>query len=67
VRTTITVAYALMAAWLLISSIARIAIQVTGGQRLDALPFVGCSLALLAIGLLVVLGAQHRRRTAGRR
>jgi hypothetical protein len=64
-RTTITFVYAAMALWLIISSAARISIQLSRGQDLDALPFVGGSLGLLALVLLLPAYEDRRRRSRG--
>ena len=52
-KATIVVVYAAMAAWLLISSAARIAIQLQSGISIDALPFVSGAIGILAIVILV--------------
>lgn len=52
-KATIVVVYAAMAIWLLISSAARIAIQLRSGIAVDALPFVSGGIGILAIVLLV--------------
>jgi hypothetical protein len=64
VRATIVVVYVVMAVWLLIASAARIAIQLSAGQDLDALPFIGGALGLLALVLL--LPAWEDRKTRQR-
>lgn len=52
-KATIVVVYAAMAVWLLISSAARIAIQLRSGIAVDVLPFVSGGIGILAIVLLV--------------
>jgi hypothetical protein len=52
-RAAIVLVYIVMAAWLMLASVARIAIQLASGQSLDPLPFIGGGLGLLALVLLL--------------
>lgn len=52
-RVAILIVYIVMAGWLMLASVARIAIQLSSGQNLDPLPFVGGGLGLLALLLLL--------------
>lgn len=52
-RAAILIVYIVMAGWLMLASVARIAIQLSSGQNLDPLPFVGGGLGLLALLLLL--------------
>lgn len=52
-RAMITFFYVVMGAWLIFASGARIAIQLSAGQSLDALPFIGGVIGLIALVLLV--------------
>jgi hypothetical protein len=52
-KATIVLVYVVMAAWLLISAATRIAIQLSSGAALDALPFISGALGILAIVLLL--------------
>lgn len=61
-RSAMTVVYAVMAAWLILSAFARIAIQLGAGQDLDALPFVSGSIGLVALILLLPAYEDRRRR-----
>ena len=61
-RTTIVVIYVAMAVWLLFAAAARIAIQLAAGQDLDALPFIGGAIGLLALVLLLPAYEDRRKR-----
>jgi len=61
-RAALTVVYVVMAVWLLIAGMARIAIQLALGQDLDALPFVGGGIGLFALVLLLPAWEDRRRR-----
>lgn len=52
-RSVITIVYVVMVAYLLLSSAIRLALQLSSGQRLDPLPFVGGVLGLAALALLL--------------
>ena len=52
-KATIVLVYVVMALWLLISAATRIAIQLSSGVSLDALPFISGALGILAILLLL--------------
>ena len=52
-KTAIVFVYVAMALWLLMAGAARIAIQLSAGTDLDALPFVGGGIGLLALVLLL--------------
>lgn len=56
------VVYVTMAAWLLIASALRIAIQLGSGLPLDPLPFIGGGLGLLALVALVPGYEEWRER-----
>lgn len=62
-RAAILIVYIVMAGWLMLASVARIAIQLSSGQDLDPLPFVGGALGLLA--LLLLLPAWEDRNNPG--
>jgi hypothetical protein len=63
-RSLVVVVYVVMAVWLMLAGAARIAIQLAAGQRLDALPFIGSGLGLLALILLLPAyeDRKHRRQ-----
>lgn len=52
-RAMITFFYVVMGAWLIFASGARIAIHLSAGQSLDALPFIGGVIGLIALVMLV--------------
>ncbi len=52
-KAVFVLAYVAMAVWLMIASAARIVIQLGQGVDLDALPFIGGALGLLALVLLL--------------
>lgn len=54
-----------MAIWLLFAGAARIAIQLAAGQDLDALPFVGGAIGLVALVLLLPAYEDRRKRNRG--
>ena len=60
-RTTIVIVYVGMAVWLLLASVARIAIQLGTGQDLDPLPFIGGAIGLVALVLLLPAYEDRRR------
>lgn len=62
-RAAILIVYIVMAGWLMLASVARIAIQLSSGQNLDPLPFIGGALGLLA--LLLLLPAWEDRDHSG--
>jgi hypothetical protein len=62
VRPLILILYVAMAVWLLVGAGARVVLQVTRGQPVDALPFVSVPIAVVAIGLLLIARADARRR-----
>ena len=49
----IIIVYTVMAVWLLLASAVRIALQLGAGSPLDPLPFIGGSLGLVALVLLL--------------
>jgi hypothetical protein len=61
-RSALVVLYVAMALWLLFAGFARIAIQLAAGQDLDALPFVGGALGLVALVLLLPAYEDRRKR-----
>ena len=61
-RTALFVVYIAMALWLLFAAAARIALQLAAGQSLDALPFVGGAIGLIALVLLLPAWEDRRRR-----
>ncbi len=61
-RSAIVVVYVAMAVWLVFAAFARIAIQLAEGQDLDALPFIGGGIGLLAIVLLLPAYEDRRKR-----
>ncbi|MGT2426670.1 hypothetical protein [Amnibacterium kyonggiense] len=61
-KTTIVVVYVGMAVWLLFAGAARIAIQLRAGQDLDALPFIGGGIGLVALVLLLPAYEDRRRQ-----
>ncbi|GAA2754162.1 hypothetical protein [Amnibacterium kyonggiense] len=61
-RTTIVVVYVGMAVWLLFAAAVRIALQLRAGQDLDALPFIGGAIGLVALVLLLPAYEDRRRR-----
>lgn len=61
-RTAIVVVYVAMAIWLLFAAAARIAIQLAAGQDLDALPFIGGGIGLVALVLLLPAYEDRRKR-----
>jgi hypothetical protein len=61
-RTAITVGYVAMAIWLLFAAVARISIQLAAGQDLDALPFIGGGIGLVALVLLLPAYEDRKRR-----
>jgi uncharacterized membrane protein HdeD (DUF308 family) len=62
-RAAILLLYVVMAGWLMLAGVARIAIQLSSGQNLDALPFVGGGIGLLALVLLLPAWDDRRNRT----
>jgi len=54
--------YVIMAVWLLLAAVARIALQVAGGLDLDPLPFITGGIGLL--GLLALVPAREQYRQA---
>jgi hypothetical protein len=61
-RSAIVVVYVAMGIWLVFAAFARIAIQLAAGQDLDALPFIGGGIGLLALVLLLPAYEDRRRR-----
>jgi len=66
-RAAIVLVYVVMAGWLMLAGVARIAIQLSSGQDLDALPFVGGGLGLLALVLLLPAYDDRKHRAEERR
>jgi hypothetical protein len=64
VRTAIVFVYVVMTLWLMISAVARIAIQLAAGQDLDPLPFISGGLGL--VGLILLLPAYEDWRSRSR-
>jgi hypothetical protein len=62
VRAALFVVYVAMALWLLFAAAARIAIQLAAGQSLDALPFIGGTIGLVALVLLLPAWEDRRKR-----
>jgi uncharacterized membrane protein HdeD (DUF308 family) len=62
VRTALFVIYIAMAIWLLLAGAVRIAIQLAAGQNLDALPFIGGGIGLVALVLLLPAWEDRRKR-----
>ena len=61
-RTALFVIYVAMAIWLLFAGAVRIAIQLAAGQNLDALPFIGGAIGLVALVLLLPAWEDRRKR-----
>jgi hypothetical protein len=61
-RAAILLLYVVMAAWLMLAGVARIAIQLSSGLSLDALPFIGGGIGLLALVLLLPAWDDRRGR-----
>ncbi|MGN6445858.1 hypothetical protein [Amnibacterium sp.] len=61
-RATITVVYVAMAVYLLLGGAGRIVIQLSAGQDLDAIPFIGGAMGLVALVLLLPAYEDRRKR-----
>jgi hypothetical protein len=61
-RAAVVLVYVVMAGWLMLAGAARIVIELSAGQSLDALPFVGAGLGLLALILLLPAYEDRRHR-----
>ena len=59
-RTVFVLAYIVMALLLMVTAVARIAIQLANGLDLDALPFISGGIGL--VGLVLLLPAYEDRR-----
>lgn len=62
-RAAIVLVYVVMAGWLMLASVARIAIQLSSGQDLDPLPFIGGGLGLVALILLLPAWDERRNQS----
>jgi hypothetical protein len=62
-RAAMNIVYIAMAVWLLFAAAARIAIQLAAGQDLDALPFIGGAIGLVALVLLLPAYEDRRKRS----
>jgi hypothetical protein len=66
VRSLILVVYVVMGAWLIISAVGRLVLQLLNEQPVDALPFITGGLGVVALGLVLPLHLARRRRERAR-